>query len=53
MATNTIVYTLSCKVCKDKNYSFRRGIKKRPAKKLEINKYCKKCGKTTPHREIK
>lgn len=53
MATNTVVYTLACTACKDKNYSFRRGAKKRPAKKVEVKKYCRKCRKTTPHKEIK
>lgn len=53
MATNTVVYTLQCTVCRDRNYSFRRGARKRPDRKLELKKHCRKCRKTTPHKEIK
>ena len=43
--------TLGCTVCKNKNYHFSRG--KKQEYKVEINKFCRKCGKQTPHKEVK
>ncbi|MBN1824382.1 MAG: 50S ribosomal protein L33 [Endomicrobiales bacterium] len=51
MAGERVVITLGCTVCKDRNYYFARGKKKE--KKLEIKKFCPKCGKRTPHKETK
>ncbi|WP_428897282.1 large subunit ribosomal protein L33 [Parelusimicrobium proximum] len=42
---------LACTVCKNKNYYYARGKKK--DYKLEKNKFCKTCGKATPHKEGK
>jgi large subunit ribosomal protein L33 len=49
--TRTIVH-LGCKECGLRNYSFRVS-KKRSFDKLELNKYCKKCGKHSSHKETK
>jgi large subunit ribosomal protein L33 len=46
-----IVVILACTVCKNKNYHFPRGKKK--DFKLELKKFCKACGKHTPHKEVK
>ncbi len=45
------ITTLSCTSCKDKNYYFSHTKKKQY--KLEIQKFCRKCGKQTPHKETK
>ena len=39
---------LICSECLSRNYSM--SIKKEGQKTMEINKYCKKCGKMTPHK---
>ena len=46
-----ISYTLVCTVCKNKNYHYSRGKKKEY--KVEVKKFCKTCGKHTPHKEGK
>ena len=51
MATEKYNLALACDVCKDRNYHFVKG-KKRDVK-LELNKFCKKCGKMTKHKEVK
>ena len=52
MATNErITIALSCTTCKNKNYYQVRCKKK--DYKLEVNKFCKKCGKSTLHKETK
>ncbi|MCX7956729.1 MAG: 50S ribosomal protein L33 [Endomicrobia bacterium] len=50
MAERTIT-TLQCTLCKNKNYFF--ASNKRKDKKIEINKYCKKCKKHTLHKMSK
>lgn len=42
--------TLACTSCKEKNY---RTEKNKRTERLEINKFCKKCGKHTAHKEEK
>ena len=44
--------TLACTVCKEKNYRTEKN-KKNTTERLEINKFCKKCGKHTVHKEEK
>ena len=44
--------TLACTECKDKNYRTEKN-KKNTTDRLELNKYCSKCGKTTKHKEEK
>jgi large subunit ribosomal protein L33 len=43
---------LGCTVCKNKNYHYARCGKKKE-QKLELKKYCSKCRKHTPHKEVK
>jgi len=51
MASERVIITLACTKCKDRNYHFARA--KKAPKKLELKKYCKKCRKHTPHKEVK
>ena len=44
--------TLACTVCKDKNYRTEKN-KRNTTERLEMNKFCKKCGKSTTHKEKK
>lgn len=44
--------TLVCSICKDKNYRTTKNIKN-TTERIEINKFCPKCGKHTPHKEEK
>ena len=44
--------TLACTDCKEKNYRTEKN-KKNTTERLELNKFCKKCGKTTKHKEEK
>ena len=46
-----VIITLACSVCKNRNYHFDRGRKK--DFKLELKKFCRACGKQTPHKETK
>ncbi len=39
---------LACTVCKERNYT--TDFKMRGGKRLDIKKYCPRCGKHTPHR---
>ncbi|MGL4947945.1 MAG: 50S ribosomal protein L33 [Mycoplasma sp.] len=43
---------LECSECKQKNYLSRKNNKVHP-EKLELNKFCKFCRKTTVHKETK
>jgi len=43
---------LACTECKQRNY-FTQKNKKNDPDRLEMNKYCKHCGKHTPHKETK
>jgi len=44
--------TLECKSCKERNYSTSKSKRNTPSK-LELNKYCPRCGHHTLHRETK
>ncbi|OGS26285.1 MAG: 50S ribosomal protein L33 [Elusimicrobia bacterium RIFOXYB2_FULL_48_7] len=46
-----VIKILVCSVCKNKNYHYVTGKKKEY--KVDINKFCKKCRKHTPHKETK
>jgi large subunit ribosomal protein L33 len=46
------IITLSCGVCKRRNYTTTRN-KKKQTDKLEISKYCPFCRKHTLHKEVK
>lgn len=49
---NRSVISLVCTVCKQKNYTTPKNKKNDPAR-LELNKFCKFCKKTTLHKEEK
>ena len=44
--------TLACTECKQRNYNTYKN-KKNTADRLELNKYCRFCKKTTVHKETK
>ena len=46
------IIQLQCTMCKDKNYSTMKNRKTTPDR-LEMNKFCRKCRKHTPHKEVK
>ncbi|WP_279082994.1 50S ribosomal protein L33 [Lactobacillus apis] len=43
--------SLACSVCGSRNYSITAG--KNRMKRLELNKFCKHCGKMTLHKETR
>ncbi|MFA5162894.1 MAG: 50S ribosomal protein L33 [Elusimicrobiales bacterium] len=51
MATEKYKFLLACETCKNRSYTFRRGKKRET--KLELQKFCKTCGKRTKHKETK
>lgn len=44
--------TLKCNVCGEKNYRTEKN-KKNTVERLELNKFCSRCKKSTPHKEEK
>ncbi|NBJ70565.1 MULTISPECIES: 50S ribosomal protein L33 [Clostridia] len=44
--------TLACAVCANRNYTTNKNVSTQPVR-LEVNKYCKFCGKHTLHKETK
>lgn len=47
-----VLFQMRCEECKSVNYT----TSKNPAEnkeKLELSKFCKKCRKHTPHKEVK
>ncbi len=46
------IITFQCTECKDRNYSSMKN-KKTTTERLELSKFCPKCRKHQPHREIK
>ncbi len=54
MAKNDIrpKITLACTECKDRNYITRKNRRNTPDR-VELSKFCRKCGKHTPHRETR
>ena len=49
---NRALVSLKCAECKNVNYTVEKNKKNTP-EKLELNKYCKHCRKTTKHVETK
>jgi len=49
---NRIVVTLACSECKERNYTTEKNRREHPDR-MELNKYCKRCRKHTPHRETR
>lgn len=45
-------FTLRCEVCKEENYISKKNKRNTPDR-LEANKYCPRCRKSTPHKEKK
>ncbi|MCX5775681.1 MAG: 50S ribosomal protein L33 [Firmicutes bacterium] len=43
---------LKCTVCGEENYISTRNKRSHPDR-LELNKFCPRCGKMTPHKEKK
>jgi large subunit ribosomal protein L33 len=52
MASKKPFIKIACTICKTTNY-FTKKTKLTAEKKLEPNKFCKKCRKHTPHKESK
>ncbi|MFA5776317.1 MAG: 50S ribosomal protein L33 [Patescibacteria group bacterium] len=48
--SNRVLIGLQCSVCKSSNYVTSKN-KINDAEKLEIKKFCRKCRKTTAHKE--
>ena len=46
------IVTLQCAECKNRNYSTTKNKKTTPDR-LEFSKFCRKCRKHTPHKEVK
>lgn len=44
--------TLACTECKERNYATTKNKKANP-ERIEINKFCSRCGKHTLHKETK
>ncbi len=44
--------TLACVECKNRNYISRKNRRNTPDR-VELNKFCPKCGKHTAHRETR
>lgn len=49
---NRVLVALVCEECKSQNYNVSKN-KKNTTERLELNKYCSRCGKTTLHKESK
>jgi large subunit ribosomal protein L33 len=49
--SDRFIVAMACDVCQNRNYYFSKG--KKQEGKLALRKFCKKCGKTTYHRETK
>jgi len=46
------IITLQCGECKERNYSTTKNRKTTPDR-LELKKFCRRCRKHTPHKEVK
>lgn len=49
---NRVLVSLVCEECKNANYTVSKN-KKNTTDRLELNKFCNKCRKTTKHKEKK
>lgn len=47
---NRMVITLSCSVCKERDYTTEKN-RKNDTNRLALSKYCRRCRKHTEHRE--
>ena len=46
------IITLACTVCKRRNYTTKKNRRLHPDR-VEVRKYCRFCGKHTPHKETR
>ena len=46
------IITLQCGECKERNYSTTKN-RKTMTERLELKKFCARCRKHTPHKEVK
>src|ERR1022692_401803 len=46
------IITLQCGDCKERNYSTTKN-RKTTTERLELKKFCRRCRKHTPHKEVK
>jgi len=46
------IIAMACTECKERNYSTMKNKRNTPDR-LELKKYCKRCRKHRPHREVK
>ena len=49
---NRVLVSLVCEECKNSNYTVSKN-KKNTTERLELKKFCPKCGQTTTHKETK
>jgi len=49
---NRILITLGCTDCRERTYSTNKNRRNDPDR-LELRKYCPRCRKHTPHREVR
>lgn len=47
-----IIIGMACTECKERNYTTSKNKKNDPDR-LTLRKFCRRCGKHTPHRESK
>jgi len=47
-----VLVTLACQDCKRRNYQTNKSKRNSPDR-IEFNKYCRWCGKHTPHKETR
>ncbi|MDD2226977.1 MAG: 50S ribosomal protein L33 [Clostridia bacterium] len=43
---------LACTECKERNYATTKNKRNNP-ERIELSKFCSRCGKRTPHKETK
>ena len=48
---NRILILLECSACKERNYITEKNKMNDPEKVEDLNKFCKRCKKHTPHKE--
>jgi len=49
---NRLVITLACTECKERNYTTEKN-RKNDSGRIELQKFCPRCGKHTAHKETK
>ena len=48
----SVAFQMQCTECKEKNYTTSKNAQENK-EKLELSKFCSRCRKHTPHKEIK